>query len=113
MKVPARLTKGTPCCYILRCANGSLYTGWTSDLARRVAQHSSGRGGRYTRSHRPVELVYAERQPDSSAARKREAQIKRLGRIQKDDLIAHPRRRKLPATTGPRKRRQPQKRSQP
>ena len=113
MKVPIRLKKGMPCCYILRCADGSLYTGWTSDLARRVAQHSSGHGGRYTRSHRPVELVYAEPKTDASAARKREAQIKRLGRVQKEELIAHPRRRRLPVTTGTRKSRKRQKRSQP
>jgi putative endonuclease len=87
VKIPVRLAKGKPCCYILQCANGSFYTGWTSDLTRRLAQHTAGRGGRYTRSHRPVELVYAEPQPDARAARKREAQIKALGRSKKEELV--------------------------
>lgn len=87
MKIPARLAKGKPCCYILQCADGSFYTGWTSDLTRRLAQHTAGRGGHYTRSHRPVELVFAEPQPDARAARKREAQIKALGRSKKEELV--------------------------
>jgi putative endonuclease len=101
MKIPAACGKGTPCCYILRCADGSLYTGWTSDLAQRVVDHAAGRGGRYTRSHRPVELVYAEPQADSTAARKREAQIKKMGRGRKESLFR--RRGKSRATGKPRR----------
>jgi putative endonuclease len=74
--------------YILRCSNGSLYTGWTTDLQRRVADHSAGRGGRYTRSRRPLQLVYAESHPSRSAAMQREAAIKRWPRARKLALIA-------------------------
>ncbi|MEG1849131.1 MAG: GIY-YIG nuclease family protein, partial [Oscillospiraceae bacterium] len=50
--------------YLLRCGDGSLYTGWTDDLARRLAAHQAGKGAKYTRSHLPVELVYRERLAD-------------------------------------------------
>lgn len=74
--------------YMLRCADGSLYTGSTTDLDRRLAVHQSGRGAKYTRSRLPVELVYREEAPDWSAALRREAAIKHLSRAQKLELIA-------------------------
>ncbi len=74
--------------YILRCSDGSLYTGWTTDLQRRVADHSAGRGGRYTRSRRPVQLVYSESHSTRSASMQREAAIKRWPRTRKLALIA-------------------------
>ena len=74
--------------YILRCADGSLYTGWTNDLAARIAAHNSGHGAKYTRSRRPVELVYFEELADKSAALSREWHIKHMTREQKSDLIA-------------------------
>lgn len=71
--------------YILRCADGSLYTGITTDTARRLAEHNGGGacGARYTRGRRPVELVYVEKARDRIAAARREAAIKRLGRARK------------------------------
>ena len=74
--------------YILRCGDGSLYTGITNDLSRRPAAHSSGRGAKYTRSRLPVALVWQEAQPDKSAALRRERQIKALSRAEKLQLIA-------------------------
>lgn len=73
--------------YIVRCADGTLYTGWTVDLERRVQNHNAGRGARYTRQHGPVELVYWEEVPDRSAALRREAEIKRRGRGYKERLV--------------------------
>ena len=73
--------------YIVRCADGTLYTGWTTDVGRRVTEHNAGRGARYTRQHGPVELVYSEAQPDRSAAMKREEEIKRRGRGYKERLL--------------------------
>ena len=67
-----------PVVYLLCCRDGTLYTGWTNDLARRLRAHSAGKGGRYTRSRLPVELVLAIRQPDATSARREEARIKRL-----------------------------------
>ncbi len=66
--------------YMLRCADGSLYTGVTNDLARRLSRHRAGKGGAYTRSRLPVRLVYAERRTSRGAAQSREAAIKRLPR---------------------------------
>lgn len=74
--------------YILRCGDGTLYTGCTNDLPRRLQAHQSGRGAKYTRSRLPVELVYQEAVPDRSAALRREAAIKRLDRRRKLPLIA-------------------------
>ena len=74
--------------YILRCGDGTLYTGITTDVDRRFAAHSAGKGAKYTRSRLPVTLVYQESLPDKSAALRREAAIKRLTRQQKLDLIA-------------------------
>ncbi len=75
--------------YILACADGSLYTGITTDPQRRLAEHNSPRGAaRYTRARRPVRLVYTETVADRSAALKREAAIKRLPRTRKLALIS-------------------------
>ena len=74
--------------YILRCGDGTLYTGCTNDLPRRLRAHQSGRGAKYPRSRLPVELVYQEAVPDRSAALQREAAIKRLDRRRKLALIA-------------------------
>ena len=75
-------------CYILKCADGTYYTGWTTDPERRMKQHNAGRGARYTRSRRPVELVYVEVQSDRSSAMKREYSIKKLSRAKKRALIS-------------------------
>ena len=74
--------------YIVRCRDGTLYTGITTDLVRRVADHNSGKGGaRYTRSRRPVALVFSEAAVSRSAATRRELEIKRLKRKQKLAII--------------------------
>ena len=73
--------------YILRCYDGSLYTGWTTDLKQRVKAHNEGKGAKYTRSRRPVELVYHEEFETKSEALKREAAIKRMSREEKLTLI--------------------------
>jgi putative endonuclease len=73
--------------YILRCSDGSLYTGITNDPAKRLAAHNAGTGAKYTRPRRPVEMVYAERAEDRSAASKREAEIKSYPREKKLALI--------------------------
>lgn len=75
------------CVYLLRCADGSLYTGWTNDLAKRLAAHAAGTASRYTRSRLPVELALALPQPDRSAAMREEARIKRLPRARKLALL--------------------------
>ena len=77
--------------YLLRCADGSLYAGWTNDLARRLHAHRTGAGGaKYTKSHgkAAVELAYAERCTDKSAALKREAALKKLSKADKEALAA-------------------------
>jgi putative endonuclease len=76
--------------YILRCADDTLYTGITTDVERRLAEHNgaTGNGARYTRPRRPVELLYVESAADRSRAAAREAQIKGLERGQKLELIA-------------------------
>lgn len=71
------------CVYILLCDDGSLYTGSTNDISRRLAAHLSGRGAKYTRSRKPLELAYCEELPDRSAALRREAEIKKLSRPDK------------------------------
>jgi putative endonuclease len=73
---------------MLRCADGSLYTGWTVDVERRIAAHAAGRGSRYTRSRLPIELVATLAMPDSGSARREEARIKRLPRSAKLELLA-------------------------
>jgi putative endonuclease len=74
--------------YILRCSDGSLYTGWTSDVNRRLLAHRAGRGSRYTASRLPVELALAVALPDRRTAMREEARIKRLDRRAKLALIA-------------------------
>lgn len=73
--------------YILRCADGTLYTGSTDDVARRFAVHNSGKGAKYTRGRTPVEVVYTEEYESCSAALKREYAIKQLTRQQKLKMI--------------------------
>ena len=73
--------------YILRCSDGSLYTGISKDVGRRCRQHNEGTASRYTRSRRPVRLAYQERQPDQSAALRREAAIKALSHREKEALV--------------------------
>jgi putative endonuclease len=74
--------------YLLRCHDGSLYTGWTVDLDRRVARHQAGVASRYTASRLPVDLELAIPMPDRTAARREEARIKRLSRADKLALVA-------------------------
>ena len=76
-------------CYILECADGTYYTGWTMDPQRRVATHNKGRGARYTRIRCPVKLVYVEELPDRKSAMKREIAIKRMKRGMKRKLIGN------------------------
>lgn len=73
--------------YILRCGDGTLYTGITTDVLRRLQMHRSGRGAKYTRGRQPLELVYTEVCKDHSQALKREWQIKQLSRAEKEKLI--------------------------
>lgn len=72
-----------PCAYILLCADGTLYTGWTNDVEKRLAAHNAGRGAKYTRGRRPVTLLYAEECASRSEAMSREAAIKKLTREEK------------------------------
>lgn len=76
------------CVYILRCGDGSLYTGITNDFPRRLRQHRAGKGAKYTRGRGPLELVYREDCPDKSAALRREYAIKQLTPAQKQSLIS-------------------------
>lgn len=69
--------------YILRCKDGSLYTGWTDNLQHRLKMHQMGKGAKYTKGRGPLELVYSELLPDKSAALKREYAIKRLRKTDK------------------------------
>jgi putative endonuclease len=73
--------------YIVRCADGTLYTGYARDLHKRVRAHNSGRGARYTSGRRPVQLVYAEAFRSRSNALRREHQLKQLSRARKEALI--------------------------
>src|SRR5512138_1944874 len=87
-RLPAAGLPASPCyCYIVECADGTLYTGWTTDTERRLKVHNAGRGARYTSMRRPVRLVYVEPQPDRTTAMKRERAIKRLPRPKKQALI--------------------------
>jgi putative endonuclease len=90
LSLPPETAAGAWCVYLLRCADGTLYTGITTDVARRVAEHNGdgASGARYTRSRRPVELVYVETAANRSAAARREAEIKRLDRSGKLALCA-------------------------
>lgn len=75
---------------MLRCADGSLYTGWTSDPGRRLRQHEAGSASRCTSARRPLKLVYLERCESKSAALRREAAIKRLKKTEKEALLERP-----------------------
>ena len=74
--------------YVLECADGSLYTGYTTDVERRVAEHDAGDGAKYTRCRTPVELVHAESFASRSAAMSREHEIKGLSRAEKERLVS-------------------------
>ena len=73
--------------YMLRCSDGTLYTGWTNDLEKRMKAHAAGKGGKYTSARLPVELVYTERFETAREARSREWHLKQLTRAQKLRLI--------------------------
>ena len=73
--------------YVLACADGSLYTGYTTDVERRVAQHNAGEGAKYTRGRTPVEVVHVEAFDAKSAAMSREYGIKQLSRTEKEQLV--------------------------
>lgn len=73
--------------YILKCNDGTLYTGWTTDIKKRIMTHNSGKGAKYTRARIPVELKYVENYEDKSEALKREYEIKKLSRKKKILLI--------------------------
>ncbi len=76
-----------PYTYILACADGTLYTGWTTNLERRISAHQAGRGSRYTRARLPVTPVYQREHRTAREARRQEAAIRRLPRQKKLDLI--------------------------
>lgn len=73
--------------YIVRCSDGSLYTGWTNDLQKRLKAHNDGKGAKYTKTRRPVELVYSECFETKNEAMSREYQIKQLSRAEKLNII--------------------------
>jgi putative endonuclease len=75
------------CVYLLRCRDGSLYCGWTSDLTRRLRAHEAGSASRYTASRRPLTLALVLPMPDFRAARREEARVKRLTKGQKESLV--------------------------
>ncbi len=74
-------------CYMVECADGTYYTGWSTDPERRAKIHNAGKGAKYTKTRRPVKLIYVEELPDKSSALKRERAIKRLSRKQKEKLL--------------------------
>lgn len=73
--------------YIVRCSDGSLYTGWTNDLEKRIRAHNEGKGAKYTKSRRPVELVYYEAFEKKEEAMSREWAIKQMSREEKKGLL--------------------------
>lgn len=86
---PHQKTQVTKCyCYIVECADGTYYTGWAIDPEKRIQVHNKGRGAKYTRTRRPVKLVYVEEQPDRVTAMKRERAIKKMTREKKQKLIS-------------------------
>ena len=101
--MPAAGRRGGWHVYFLRCRDGSLYAGCTNDLEARVIRHASGAGARYTRSRLPVELVFAARVRDRSAALRREAALKRLDRAGKLRVVESGRLPPLPKKSGPRR----------
>lgn len=74
--------------YIVRCADNTLYTGVTTDLTKRIDQHNSGKGAKYTRARGPVKLLWSAKAKSEGAAKRREAAIKKLSRADKNDLIS-------------------------
>ena len=74
--------------YILKCKDGTLYTGWTNNIDKRLKDHNDGKGAKYTKVRRPVELVYYEEFESKEEAMKREYAIKQLTRKQKEELVA-------------------------
>lgn len=74
--------------YIVECADGSLYCGWTKDLKKRIADHNAGKGAKYTKARLPVKLVYYEQSDTKEKAMSREWQIKQLSRAEKLELVA-------------------------
>ncbi len=83
------MENGTCYAYLLRCADGTLYAGWTNDPAARLAAHNDGRGAKYTRGRLPVEMVYREAFETKAEAMRREWELKQMTRAQKLALIAH------------------------
>lgn len=75
--------------YVLECSDGTFYTGWTTDLEKRLAVHNKGKGAKYTRMRLPVKLLYFEEYEDKSSALKRECQIKKMSRKEKEKLVNH------------------------
>lgn len=73
--------------YMVRCRDGTLYTGWTNDIERRIEAHNSGKGAKYTKSRRPVVLVYCEEFATKKEAMQREYEIKHMGKKEKENLI--------------------------
>jgi putative endonuclease len=86
--VPVASAREQPCVYLLRCSDGSLYTGWTTSIERRLARHRAGKASRYTASRLPVELAAVLPMADRRQARREEARIKRMDRNAKLRLIA-------------------------
>ncbi len=79
-----------PFVYLLRCSDGTLYTGWAMDVAARIKVHNAGHGARYTRARRPVKLIYSEELPTRADAMKREQAIKKYPRAKKLQLVSNP-----------------------
>ena len=86
-----------PFVYIVRCADGTLYTGWAVDVPTRVKVHNAGRGARYTKTRRPVKLVYSEELPTRAEAMRRERAIKNWPRPRKLELVRSKKRRRAGA----------------
>ena len=80
-------SEGAHFVYVLECADGTFYTGYTTDVERRVTEHDAGEGAKYTRGRTPVELIHAERFESRSAAMSREYEIKTLSRAEKERLV--------------------------
>ena len=82
--------------YIVECKDGSLYTGWTNHLEKRIQAHNEGNGAKYTKSRRPVKLVYFEEYETKEEAMKREYAIKQLTKKRKDELIVRQKEQRAP-----------------
>ena len=91
---------GKPVTYLVRCADGTLYCGWTNHLEQRIKAHNEGKGAKYTRSRRPVKLVYFEVFETKEEAMRREAAIKRLAKKEKERLATDGRKQLLDSETG-------------